>query len=120
MNRLKTASDSGWTRSFDYDQYGNMWVTGNSGVPLPGNTPTSNVYSSNRINGQSYDAAGNQLSVNGDTLNYDAENRMATATEPVSLGGGTETYLYDGDGKRVEKIGPGGATVYVYDALAGC
>jgi len=57
---------------------------------------------------------------NGDTLNYDAENRMATATEPVSLGGGTETYLYDGDGKRVEKIGPGGATVYVYDALAGC
>jgi hypothetical protein len=39
----------------------------------------------NRINGQGYDAAGNQLSSNGDALGYDAENRIAAVTEPPSL-----------------------------------
>ncbi len=34
------------------------------------------VIRNNRINGASYDAAGNQLVVNGDTLSYDAENRQ--------------------------------------------
>jgi YD repeat-containing protein len=29
----------------------------------------------------------------------------------------SETYFYDGDGKRVGKTGPGGTTVFVYDAL---
>jgi YD repeat-containing protein len=28
----------------------------------------------------------------------------------------TESYLYDGDGQQVEKSGPSGTTVYVYDA----
>ena len=35
LSRLTSASDSGgWSRTFGYDQWGNMWVTGNSGVPL--------------------------------------------------------------------------------------
>jgi RHS repeat-associated protein len=33
------------------------------------------------------------------------------------MGGGTETLTYDGDGKRVQKILPGGTTNYVYDAF---
>jgi RHS repeat-associated protein len=119
VNRLTAASDSGgWSRSFGYDQYGNGWVTANGGVPLAGNTPTSNVYTgANRINGQSYDAAGNMLAVNGDTVAYDAESRQISAVEPPSLGGGTESYLYDGAGQRVQKVGPSGVTFYVYDAL---
>ena len=54
VNRLQSASDSGgWSRGFGYDPYGNMWVTSNGGVPLPGNTPTSNVYTgANRIVGR--------------------------------------------------------------------
>jgi YD repeat-containing protein len=71
----------------------------------------------NQINGASYDAAGNQLVANGDTLSYDAENRMISAAEPPSLGGATETYVYDGSGQRVQKTGPGGTTTYVYDAF---
>jgi RHS repeat-associated protein len=71
----------------------------------------------NRITGASYDAAGNQVVVNGDTAVYDAENRQVSLTEPPSLGGGTENYWYDGLGQRVEKSGPGGTTMYVYDAL---
>jgi RHS repeat-associated protein len=118
-NRLTAATDSGgWWRSFGYDQYGNLWVTGNGGVPLAGNTPTWNVYNGhNQISGISYDAAGNQLVANGDTLSYDAENRMVSATEPPALGGATETYVYDGNGQRVQKMGPNGTTTDVYDAF---
>jgi len=75
LNRLTSASDSGgYSRSFGYDAYGNMWVTGASGGPWSGSTPTANNFANNRMNGISYDAAGNQLAVNGDTLTYDAEN----------------------------------------------
>ena len=116
MNRINSVIDTGYSRSFQYDPYGNLWVTGNSGVPLAGNTPTANVYTSaNRIGGGSYDAAGNQTVVNGNTLAYDAENRLGSATDGVTHA--VATYLYDGDGKRVEKSGPGTATIYVYDAL---
>src|SRR5690242_15821587 len=119
VNRLSSGGDAWYSRSFNYDQYGNMWVTGNSGVPLAGNTPTSNVYNgNNQIIGVSYDAAGNQLVVNSNTLTYDAENRQISATEPPSLGGATETYAYDGNGQRVQKSISGGASaVYVYDAF---
>jgi RHS repeat-associated protein len=51
--------------------------------------------------------------VNGNTLAYDAESRVMSALDSVTQS--TETYLYDGDGQRVEKSGPAGATVYVYD-----
>jgi len=32
------------------------------------------------------------------------------------VGGSTTAYGYDGEGRRVQKVGPGGTTVYVYDA----
>ncbi len=125
-NRLKSVTDSSqsgsstitnWSRSFGYDVFGNMWVATNSGVTEMGNTPQSNVFTAkNQISGSSYDAAGNQTAVNGNTQTYDAENRQAT----VSFAGSTESYGYDGDGRRVSKAvsGTGGAaTVYVYDAM---
>ena len=52
----------------------------------------------------------------GAILQYDAENGQIAASDPTSLGGATETYMYDGNGNRVEKTGPNGTTVYVYDA----
>jgi YD repeat-containing protein len=60
----------------------------------------------NQISGNSYDAAGNQISVNGDTVSYDAENRAVQVVESPSLGGGTETIAYDASGQRIEKIMP--------------
>jgi RHS repeat-associated protein len=120
VNRLVGASDSGgWSRSFGYDPFGNMWVTGASGGPWSGTTPTSeSVFTAgNQINGNSYDLAGNQTSVNGNTVAYDAENLVKSITAPQSVGGGTETILYDGAGQRVEKTTPSGSTVYVYDAF---
>jgi len=53
--------------------------------------------------------------VNGNTAVYDGENRQTSVTEAPAFGGGTETYVYDGNGDRVEKTGPNGTTVYVYD-----
>ena len=128
-NRLSTATDTSpsgssnttnWSRNFGYDTYGNMWVTANSGVALMGNTPTGSTTSStaftanNQINASSYDAAGNQTTVNGNTQTYDAENRQVA----VSFAGASEIYLYDGDGQRVAKASSGGpTTVFVHDAM---
>jgi len=122
VNRLSHAEEiNNWSRDFHYDQYGNMWESG-SGLALMGNTPTTNVYvnTGNRMGGYSYDASGNQFSANGDALSYDAENRMVLAVDPtLPVGHNTETYTYDGDGRRVKKSGPDGTsvTVYVYDAM---
>lgn len=106
----------GWSRTFQTDAYGNIWVKSNSGVPLAGNTPTANVYTAaNQISGSSYDLAGNQTVANGNTLAYDAEDRQISETDGVTHA--VETYNYDGDGHRVSKTGPGGTTIYVYDVL---
>jgi RHS repeat-associated protein len=62
--------------------------------------------------GSYYDCAGNLVQVPlvpGATQTYDAENRITTVS------GGT-SYVYDADGRRVEKTSSGNTTVYVYDA----
>ncbi len=57
--------------------------------------------------------------VNGNTLTYDAENRLSSVTEPASLGGASETIGYDDSGQRVLKSTGSGSsyiyTWYVYD-----
>ncbi len=118
VNRLISASDNGgWSRNFGYDAFGNQWVSGSSGIRLAGNTPTSgSAFNANNqiaATPSSYDASGNQKLVNGNTPTYDAENRQTS----VTFGGLTESYFYDGSGQRVEKTGPSGTTVFVYDAL---
>jgi RHS repeat-associated protein len=119
VNRVIAATDSGgWSRSFGYDQYGNMWTPASSGVPVNGTTPTTNIFNpaNNRISGRTYDTAGNQTVVGSYSVAYDAENRQAVAYDNVTQG--QATYVYDGDGRRVQKVISGGpTTTYVYDAL---
>jgi RHS repeat-associated protein len=45
------------------------------------------------------------------TALYDAENRQYSLTD-----GGTTQYVYDGEGRRVQKVVGGQTTTYVYDA----
>jgi RHS repeat-associated protein len=45
------------------------------------------------------------------TQTFDAENRLVAVTTPT----GTVQFRYDGDGNRVLRIGPEGATVYIGD-----
>ncbi len=121
VNRLKTASDSGgWSRTFGYDQFGNMWTSANSGLPTSSLMPTSNVFTggANRISGATYDAAGNQTVAGADSYTYDAENRLVMVTETPAAGGGQEQLIYDGQGQRIAKwVTNGPAREFIYDAL---
>jgi RHS repeat-associated protein len=120
VNRLTGSSDTGgWSRSFGYDQWSNMYVTTPSASavpPLNVNTPvSSSQYNANnqRIDsGQGYDHVGNVNAMNNfSNLTYDAENHLLTANSPMPF-----SYGYDGDGRRVTKSGAGNITTYVYDA----
>ncbi len=123
VNRLTAASDSGgWSRSFGYDAWGNMSVTGNNGVPLYGTTPySSNGYNpynsgSNRLLSGGYDAAGNQTALGSISVQYDAESRQNQTNDSNSQL--QVNYYYDGEGQRVQKnVYGGAASVYVYDAF---
>ena len=116
LNRLQTASDTGgWSRTFDYDRYGNLSTDPVYTGPAPGAPAAYN--SANQVIGGSYDAAGNQILLGASAVTYDAENRQTSVTDPPGIMAGTETYWYDGLGQRVKKSGPSTATVYVYDAL---
>ena len=117
VNRLSTAMETGgWSRSFGYDSYGNRWVSGASGLPLSGLTPTSNSFTSaNQIYGGAYDLAGNQTSYSTYTVAYDAENRIRSVVNAPAAGGGWVNYSYDANGKRVIKqYSDGGKVFYVY------
>ncbi len=118
QRRFRTLPDTGgWVRTLNYDQYGNMWVVGSDGVPVSGLMPTFNDYVNNQISSATYDASGNQTVVGAYTLTYDAENRQAKAYDSVLHA--TTTYVYDADGRRVQKGLPNGSvTVYAYDAFS--
>jgi RHS repeat-associated protein len=99
--------------TYQYDRYGNRWnqtVTAGSGPQPqltfngPGSVPN------NRIDGESYDAAGNLLSDSIHSYTYDAENRVIEVD-----GGSTGTYTYDADGRRVTRKTASGSWEYLYD-----
>jgi RHS repeat-associated protein len=118
VNRLSSATDkqgnnTEWSQNYSFDPYGNMIVSSYAGIAPPGNTPGVNtLFSNNRIVGGTYDAAGNQTLVNGNTLTYDAEGREVT-----NVSNAAETYAYDGNSRRVGKSNSASATTFVYDAL---
>jgi RHS repeat-associated protein len=82
-----------------------------------GNNP-GNPQNNNRLDGYSYDAAGNLLSDKTHTYTYDAENHLIQVD-----GGATATYAYDAYGRRVYRTGykddpacdSNGLRGYVYD-----
>src|SRR5262249_29208228 len=65
-----------------------------------GNNP-GNPANNNRMDGYSYDAAGNLLNDGTSTYTYDAENRLVSATNSQH----TATYFYDANGRRVHRTG---------------
>ena len=94
LNRMLSASGSGWTDTYAYDGFGNLTTkTPTGGAPQlsVGVNPVNN-----QVVGQSYDANGNQTSYNGLGLTYDPENRLLSAL-------GLTDYLYDSQNKRIWK-----------------
>ena len=122
-NRLKTAAESGagtaWSRTYGYDVYGNRAVTANTGLPTSPLMPTATTNfsaSTNRLTltGARYDNAGNLIATSlGDTLKYDAENRLKSYTYRNA----TTNYKYGPQGRRVQKATPTVTETYVYDAF---
>ena len=123
VNRLISAAESGagtaWSRSYGYDRYGNRAVTANSGLPTSPLMPTASTNfssSTNRLTltGAGYDNSGNLTATSlGDTLAYDAENRLTSYT----LSSATTNYKYGPQGRRVQKATPTVTETYVYDAF---
>jgi hypothetical protein len=63
----------------------------------------------NQLVGYGYDAAGNSDSGGGVTVSYNAESQMVSTSLRYS-------YVYDGDGNRVEKTNGTTGTLYWYGA----
>lgn len=90
LNRLATSQEnngSSWSQTNSYDVYGNRAIVG-SGI---------NFNSNNRMNGYSYDLAGNLLNDGSHAYTYDGENKIAKVD-------GVAAYVYDGEGQRVRKL----------------
>lgn len=95
LNRLTTSNENSgasWSQTNGYDRYGNRWIDlGGGNQSLYFNT------SNNRINGASYDSAGNLLNDGSHAYTYDAENKIAKVDN-------VSAYIYDGEGQRVRKL----------------
>jgi RHS repeat-associated protein len=114
FTEIQMNSSGQWTptvasQNFGYDPYGNRRIT-SAGGEVSNYNPGYDL-STNRIDGLGYDAAGNITSDpnSGETMTYDAENRLRTATK-----GGGGNYIYNADGNRVRRITAGQETWYVY------
>ena len=117
LNRVSTAQTTAthssdpadcWGQAFGYDTTGNwsnlLSIAGSSSAynGCTQGTLSVSVNGNNQIVGDTYDAAGNLMTIpgtGGATYVFNAENQM-TSTSNASM-----NYIYDGDGNRVEKSG---------------
>jgi len=104
FNRLVGSTKNSSAVAYIYDRFGNRWQENPGGftATFTGNNPSS-PQNNNRIDGYTYDAAGNLLSDGFNTYTYDAENRMITFSNAAGSSG---TYVYDAFGVRVQKTTP--------------
>ena len=126
FNRLVGSNQNNGAAVFNYvyDRFGNRWQQNGPHTftaTFTGNNP-SNPANNNRIDGYTYDAAGNLMNDGTHTYTYDAENRLTKVDA-----GNTAIYTYDGEGHRASKDDtgtvnsggntpdPSGTTDFVYD-----
>ncbi len=115
FNRLyASANINGTQYSYAYDRYGNRWQQ---------NGPLSFLVTfngnNNRIDGYTYDSAGNLTYIPASnanpsphTLTYDAENHIVSVD-----GGSTASYVYDAEGRRIRITLPGQSQWYNVECL---
>jgi len=117
FNRLTNANQNSGQAVYNYvyDRFGNRWQQNgphSSLATFTGNNP-GNPQNNNRMDGYSYDAAGNLLNDGATTYTYDAENRTTSVSNSAN---GTSTYVYDALGRRVRKTTAAKGTVdFLYD-----
>jgi RHS repeat-associated protein len=110
FNRLTTATATAYTRTYIYDEWGNLRIgafpENASGAPAT-NRMGSYVSSGGMTTSINWDAAGNLTQDGAVTYSYDAASRLKEVGT-----GGQNTYRYDGDGMRVKVTSNGGAPIY--------
>ncbi len=103
QNRLLNA----YGRAYSYDGAGRITgYEGTSLLPAAGH-PHMTVPGTG---GYAFDANGNVTARSGQTLTWDHENRLASVTSPSR----TESYRYDPDGVRIQKVSNGVVTFYPF------
>jgi RHS repeat-associated protein len=114
LSRLTGSTDSAGSRSYSYDPVGNRLSR------VDGATTNYTYDRADRLTAAgalvvTVNANGNLTTKGPDTFSYDAADRLVGAT----VGGTTETYVYDGDGRRFSRqVGANPAIRYVSDAVA--
>lgn len=118
FNRLVSANQNSGQAvySYIYDRFGNRWQQNG-----PHSMQLSFTGANNRMDGYSYDAAGNLLNDGTTAYTYDAENRIISAVNSTN---GTSTYVYNASGQRVRKTtagtglpDPPGTFDFLYDLV---
>jgi len=122
INRLGTMSSpadpSGCTGlSWTYDAWGNRTNQTTTGGTCGQSSLTINTNNEITNTGFGYDADGNStVSTNAfgsDPYQFDAENRITQFANGPSYSG--DNYVYDANGRRIEKVTPSGQVHYFYD-----
>ena len=114
LDRLSSASKTGFTQGWTYDANGNRLSETGSTPSTYTNSGASNRLSSTSgslVRSYSYDNAGNTLSFAGATFTYNNRGRMASATN----GGVTANYTYNALGQRIRRATASVTSLYVYD-----
>jgi len=101
-----------YSAGYTYDAIGNLLTKTEEGVAYTLQyTDPLHAHAPKVVNGTTYtyDANGNLTARAGDSLTYDAENRLHS----VTTAGETITFTYDGDGRRVLRDTITGTIAYV-------
>ena len=105
--------------SYVYDRFGNRWQQNGPyslQLTFTGNNPP-NPQNNNRMDGYTYDAAGNLLNDGSHQYFYDAENRLIQVDGTLgNCSAATACYVYDAQGRRVRKTTASGTLDLLYDA----
>ncbi|RPJ59181.1 MAG: hypothetical protein EHM23_15030, partial [Acidobacteria bacterium] len=109
LYRLATAQTAGshWGLSWTCDRYGNRLTQSITKGTAPTSSLTYNA-ANNRVNGWTYDNAGNTLNDGRHIYTWNALNQQTT------MDGTAAQYRYDAQGNRVMKITPTKTTYYVF------
>jgi RHS repeat-associated protein len=109
-NEIITASSGATgTIAYKYDAVGNRT---NRTSSVAGITNQSLAYNANdQLSGAVYDANGNTRTNGSDSYFYDVQNRLTNAI----VGGTNLSFVYDGDGNRVQKAVGTTTTLYLVD-----
>jgi RHS repeat-associated protein len=119
-NEQRSGSNS-YNITYTYDPVGNRLSLVNGGVPTTSTYDAANqLVTAKTTSGTTtytFDAAGNQLITRAPsnqitTNTWDFENRLTQSALPAAI---VDTFTYNGDGQRVQKIDSTGTTKHVWD-----